>query len=457
MPPHCEDGNPCTADGCNPAQGCVYAPVPNGSSCADGNACNGAETCGGGVCTPGTALTCDDGNACTADACDEGTGCVNAPLADGTSCSDGDTCNGAEMCGGGICGAGTPLSCDDSNACNGVETCTQTSGCVSGTAPSCDGGNACLAYSCVPATGCTSTPVPNGTPCAGGAGSCQAGACAVGPRLSRGVVTGVGNAAWKTVTLPLTFTSPVVVATANYGSSSRPGVVRIRNAAGSQFEVRVDATKAGQSLAGLSVHYLVVEEGTYTVAAHGVKMEAKKFTSTVTDRTGSWNGTTRSYAQSYSSPVVLGQVMTYNDARFSVFWSRGSSASSAPSSSSLRVGKHVAEDSATSRSNETIGYIVIEAGTGTASGFRYRAALGADSVRGIDNSPPYSYSFSGLTTPQVAIVSQAAMDGSEGSWAILHGTAPLATTSLKLAVDEDDVKDTERSHTTEQVAYFVLE
>ena len=96
---------------------------------------------------------------------------------------------------------------------------------------------------------------------------------------------------------------------------------------------------------------------------HGITMEAVRFTSTTTDDNNSWVGQSRSYANSYSSPVVVGQVMSANDADWSVFWASSGSRETPPTSSSLSVGKHVAEDPDTTRANEEIGYIVIEKGT----------------------------------------------------------------------------------------------
>lgn len=49
------------------------------------------------------------------------------------------------------------------------------------------------------------------------------------------------------------------------------------------------------------------------------------------------------------------------------------------------------------------------------------------------------------------------MDGGNGGWAVLNGGSPVAPTTLQLAIDEDQVNDTERAHTTEQVAYFVID
>jgi hypothetical protein len=275
--------------------------------------------------------------------------------------------------------------------------------------------------------------------------------------MEYGVVSGVSNTGWTAVALGRTYTSMVVVATPNYTNTNPPLAVRVRNAAGSGFEVRVDRADTGTAaVTPVAVHYLVVEEGVYTAAVHGVTMEARRFSSTVTDRRASWVGQMRSYGNTYTAPVVIGQVMTYNDPRFSVFWSRGSQTASPPSATSLRVGKHVGEDSVTTRANETIGYVVWDAGSGALPGLRYTAALGADTISGTGNAPPYAYGIGGVPTPLAAVASQAGMDGSDGSWAVLYGASPVAPTALRLAVEEDNVGDAERNHTSEQVGYVVF-
>ena len=45
-------------------------------------------------------IDCDDGNACTKDVCTKATGkCAFSPQADGASCADGNKCDGDETCG----------------------------------------------------------------------------------------------------------------------------------------------------------------------------------------------------------------------------------------------------------------------------------------------------------------------------------------------------------------------
>jgi hypothetical protein len=76
----CDDGNPCTTDTCS-AGVCAHAPVHDGTPCSDGNLCNGTESCQAGVCRAGTPLACNDGNPCTIDGCSPTRGCVHAAIA----------------------------------------------------------------------------------------------------------------------------------------------------------------------------------------------------------------------------------------------------------------------------------------------------------------------------------------------------------------------------------------
>ncbi len=265
------------------------------------------------------------------------------------------------------------------------------------------------------------------------------------------------NTTWSVVGLENSYSSLVVVATPAYTESTVPLVTRIRNVGSGGFEIKLDRFD-GQTdaISPTKVHYIAVEEGTYTEAVDGVTMEAVRYTSTVVDRKGSWNAESRAYINTYSNPVVIGQVLTTNDTRPSVFWSRGSSRKNPVSAGSLYVGRHVGEDPDTSRGDETVGYIVVEAGTGAIGGIAYQAAIGSDTVLGITNNPPYSYSLATPGPTSIAAVSQTGMDGGNGGWAILYGDDATTGSGLHLAVDEDQMKDSERAHISEQVAYLIF-
>jgi uncharacterized repeat protein (TIGR01451 family) len=155
--------------------------------CDDGDACNGAETCGGAAgCVAGTPPDCDDQNACTADACDPASGCTHTPgpgctpCVTDADCNDGNACT-TDSCTAGVCGS-TPIpgcvSCatdadcaDDGNACTaeacsaGACTTTPVPGCVPcATDTDCDDANACTTDACT-AGACGSTPIPGCVPC----------------------------------------------------------------------------------------------------------------------------------------------------------------------------------------------------------------------------------------------------------------------------------------------------
>lgn len=287
----------------------------------------------------------------------------------------------------------------------------------------------------------------------------NASAASSGLNLAHGIATNVGSSGWTTVTLSHTYASMVVIATPQYELPTSPGVVRIQNAVGNSFDVRVDSA-GGEAISGVNVHYIVVEEGVYETADY--KLEAVKFTSTVTDYDVLWTGEVRNYQQSYTAPVVVGQVMSYNDPDWSVFWASGNSRIDPPSSTELRLGKHVGENPDVSRANETIGYLVIESstsGTNEIEGLPYVAAVGADTIQGVDDPAPFQYTYSAMPNAKTAVAGLAGMDDADGGWVVLYGAnaLPADTGTLNLAVDEDQKNDNERLHSTEQVAYFIID
>jgi YD repeat-containing protein len=130
-PPVCRAPAACVQSRLDPERGaCVESPAPEGLACE--TPCLQEGRCASGVCVGRTA-TCDDGDACTADACGA-TGCVHTPL---------------------------PL-------------------------PAPVPGQACQVAVCDPRSGVRWEPAPDGTSCGGTACSerrvCMAGACAA-PRL----------------------------------------------------------------------------------------------------------------------------------------------------------------------------------------------------------------------------------------------------------------------------------
>ncbi|MHC4093515.1 MAG: hypothetical protein ACYSVY_25125, partial [Planctomycetota bacterium] len=199
-PRDCDDGNACSTDSCDPALGCGHEPIPGccseDANCNDQDACNGMETCQGNTCVSGTPPDCDDGEVCTTDGCDPAVGCITTPVLDGTLCIDGDACNGDETCQSGVCTPGTAPDCDDGDSCT-TDTCLPVSGCqhtpdpgckACVTGADCSDGNPCTDDVCTDET-CVNPPLGDGISCADGDAcngdeTCQSGECMRGAPLS---------------------------------------------------------------------------------------------------------------------------------------------------------------------------------------------------------------------------------------------------------------------------------
>ena len=79
------------SEGSNEVQVSVAAPPECviDADCADGDTCNGAESCVAGSCVAGDALSCPATDQCNAGYCDSEFGCATTPLENGTPCDDG--------------------------------------------------------------------------------------------------------------------------------------------------------------------------------------------------------------------------------------------------------------------------------------------------------------------------------------------------------------------------------
>jgi hypothetical protein len=272
---------------------------------------------------------------------------------------------------------------------------------------------------------------------------------------------------WTQVVLNVDYGNDmVVVCTPLYDAAGLgPLVTRVRNASGTSFEVGLGRPWFGAfpgEEGGAEVQCMIVRAGVYDPTG-AAKLEAVRLDSfTPKDDAGSWVGQAQTTAQNYTQPVVVGQVISQTSGLpgdigvWTTFWARGATSFDPPSAGNLFVGRHTGEDPG-ARAAETLVYVVMEAGNGSLGGKRFIAGLGPETVRGVDDAPPFPYALpSFLPTATHALVSSAGMDGLEGGWPILYGAGAVTPRELRLAIEEDWYYDTERSHTTEQVAYLVF-
>jgi hypothetical protein len=182
-PKGCNNGrcNECTGNetqcvGNGQIRRCVNGFFGNPTSCSDGNACNGVESCQNNNCVGGQAPRCDDDNPCTNDMCNPATGCQAPAAPNRTTCDPPsgtlETCtNGARQvtaCGQLGCAPGSTIcnNCGGTGQCNGNQFTPCNNG-RAGAPVNCDDTNQCTNDSCS-ATGCQHGAVQNRAQCVNG-------------------------------------------------------------------------------------------------------------------------------------------------------------------------------------------------------------------------------------------------------------------------------------------------
>jgi len=269
---------------------------------------------------------------------------------------------------------------------------------------------------------------------------------------------------WQVFNLASVFNSMVVVCTPSY-TSGEPRVVRVDVV--SSFRIRLRVQLAGEGIAPpTSVFCVIVDEGVYSFTTHGIQMEARRVESTTTAFEGAWSQNREQLeTRDYFNPIVLGQVMTANDAKWSSFWASGSFAISPPDRFEINVGKHVGEDLDRRRATETLGVIIVDAGSGRFTTLNGRTiAYEAENtdvrmVSSMVSSVPRPIPvFVPVTSADTLVIASAAgIFDSDGGWPIVYTSGDIRQTSVQinLAFDEDISRDNEREHSNENASYFV--
>ena len=259
---------------------------------------------------------------------------------------------------------------------------------------------------------------------------------------------------WQQVTVSRFYESMIPVCSVGYVNNTSPVVIRIKKIESSSFEIKLQNPGNLDAVVADTVYCIIAEEGAW-ILPNGSMFEAKKYRSTLTAVRDNWGENTdyRSYDNQFDNPVVLGQVISNNDSDWSVFWSRGSETSSDVDNLVLRTGKHAGEDLNQQRNDETVGYMVFESGLSKIGSVNYQAEITGPVIQdlyAVDN--PVLIGFQ--EKPRFAVVSQSGIDGGNGSWPVLKGSDALSAGELIIAVDEDQIYDSERNHINESVGYF---
>ncbi|MCP3982035.1 MAG: hypothetical protein GY716_22245 [bacterium] len=135
----CDDGNACTTGEMCDANGACQPGTP--VVCDDGLGCNGLETCDiAAGCQSGTPPNCSDGVSCTDDQCNEigggNTSCTHSPVH--AFCNDGLFCTN-NFCSATLDCQSTAVSCGDGDVCT-ADSCNEAlNQCDNDPIPGCGG------------------------------------------------------------------------------------------------------------------------------------------------------------------------------------------------------------------------------------------------------------------------------------------------------------------------------
>ena len=274
------------------------------------------------------------------------------------------------------------------------------------------------------------------------------------PELSDVTIDYVVGDAFQTVNLQETYSNPVVIPLYYESNNGDPISVRLADVTANSFDIKLQ-NPSGNTPATDDVHYVVIEEGAYTMP-DGTLIEAASLnTNQVSSSNNGWSGVNRSYTNSYGSPpAVFHQVQTNNDETWIESWvaSQGSRVNP-PNTSGFQISLNGAEVT-NGHGVETIGWMAIEQGTGTIDGVDFEASVTSDTIQGHDNGC-YTFGFSnGYASNPIVVADQQKMDGPNGGWLV---GCSLSASQIGLYVEEDVVNDSERRHTTETGAFLAFD
>ena len=275
---------------------------------------------------------------------------------------------------------------------------------------------------------------------------------------------------WIPVTLRNSYENPVIVAGTgsrrNLGTAppaavhGQPVVVRLRNVTSTGFEVSLVSDPAdATAFTDESVHYLVLERGSYTLPASPADLQVEVRTIDSSKTRGAQLTPdleeTVVFAPSFPvAPVILSQIQTDNQAGYS--YTRERYQPVGVSTSTFRLFIEDDEASTVQHATERLGWMAIQVPSAptTQSGRTFEPAFTADAITQNVITHALSGSYS---APPLALATLVKIDSQENAHARVVSSTHLPTPSLGLITEEDKVFDTEITHTAEMHALTVFD
>jgi hypothetical protein len=244
---------------------------------------------------------------------------------------------------------------------------------------------------------------------------------------------------WHTVTLGLAYTNPVVIMQPPTYNGGDPSTIRIRSVSTNSFQFQIDEWECrdGAHITE-TIGYVVVEAGEH-VLSDGTKLKAGTVSATEAF-------STVSFASGFgSTPLVLTQAQTVNEGTAVVTRQQEVSGTGFQ----VRLQEQEAADGV--HASETVGWLAIEVGAGSAGGLLFEAGVTADEVTHEWHAVSFTQSFS---SAPVFLSGLQTFDG--GDTATLR-CRNVAAGGAEVFIEEEDSRDDETDHTTEVVGYLALE
>jgi len=258
--------------------------------------------------------------------------------------------------------------------------------------------------------------------------------------LEWGLVSGITDR-WTTVPLKKHYEDPVVVAVHGKRNGPHFGVAQVANVTADSFQVKfkewnyLDGTHPSEE----TVHYFVVEAGETSLAGLRVQAGTTQVASTYPDTE------VVEYPDVFNNSTALFVgLMTDNGIDTAVVRVQGKT------SAGFQMGLQEQERNSGSHERETVGWIAIETGSGTAGDRRIQVSKTETSQVG------KKVPFSQTRKVQMPIVVQSLMTSHGGDTALAE-QASLTGKSVSVKVMEEKSSDNELKHTIESIGLFIAE
>ena len=252
----------------------------------------------------------------------------------------------------------------------------------------------------------------------------------------------------QTIHLERSYDHPVVFAQSVSTQGQAPVVARVRNLQSDQFDLFLaEPSNEDGTHSAETVSYVVLEAGSHQLL-DGTRVEVGTVDTTATvGRIISNQWESISFVSPFAeTPVVLTQVQTANVGSVDFLKIRQNSTDADGLSVALEPAESTTSQHAAS---ETIGYLAIEAGSGTWGTLTYDAG----NVPNVTNEfTSHMFGVSYFATPAFlsSMGSYAGQDNGQVRYTNLSGSG------VQLKIDEDTTFDTEKTHSAETVSYLAL-